>query len=129
MKRSYIMGLALIIFSSTACIAQNTPGCGTPPECYAKAAAMLNDATKQIGTLQDKVATLEQKIADQKVLIDVLKQVDIPRIQKEIENPAAQVGMYSCQKPIHFPIELKQAAQLQREADGRGWPRLAWCRP
>jgi hypothetical protein len=26
-----------------------------------------------------------------------------------------------------LPIELKQAAQLQREADGRGWPRLAWC--
>jgi hypothetical protein len=29
----------------------------------------------------------------------------------------------------NFPIELKQAAQLQREADGRGWPRRAWCRP
>jgi hypothetical protein len=28
-----------------------------------------------------------------------------------------------------FPIELKQAAQLQREAAGRGWPRLSWCRP
>ena len=28
-----------------------------------------------------------------------------------------------------FPIKLKQAAQLQREADGRGWPRLACCRP
>jgi hypothetical protein len=26
-----------------------------------------------------------------------------------------------------FPIELNQVAQLQREADERGGPRLAWC--
>jgi hypothetical protein len=28
-----------------------------------------------------------------------------------------------------FPIKLKQAVQLQREADGCDWPRPAWCRP
>jgi hypothetical protein len=31
--------------------------------------------------------------------------------------------------PVRFPIKLKQVAHLQREADGRGWPRLACCRP
>jgi hypothetical protein len=30
---------------------------------------------------------------------------------------------------IDFPIELKQAVQLEREADGRGWLRLAICQP
>src|SRR5438477_6860058 len=28
-----------------------------------------------------------------------------------------------------LPIKLKQAVQPQREAAGRGWRRLAWCRP
>ena len=28
-------------------------------------------------------------------------------------------------KLVGFPIKLKQVAQLQREADGRDWPRLA----
>jgi hypothetical protein len=29
----------------------------------------------------------------------------------------------------YIPIKLKQAVQLQREADGRAWRRLAWRRP
>jgi peptide/nickel transport system substrate-binding protein len=33
------------------------------------------------------------------------------------------------QQSADLPIKLKQAVQLQREADGRGWRRLAWCRP
>ena len=43
-------------------------------------------------------------------------------------------GAYTINLEAHFiqlrklfdvPIELKQAVQLQREADGRGWRRLA----
>jgi hypothetical protein len=49
-------------------------GCGTPPECYAKAAAMLNNATRQIGPLQEKVQKQQDEISTLTAAVHVLQQ-------------------------------------------------------
>ena len=57
MKDFFVLSALSAIVPTTA-FGQDQ-GCGTPPECYAKAAAMLNNATKQIGPLQDEISRLK----------------------------------------------------------------------
>jgi hypothetical protein len=46
-------------------------------------------------------------------------------VSDDLRKIALVVGNSGYENITHVPIKLKQAVQLQREADGRGWRRLA----
>jgi hypothetical protein len=70
--------------------------------------------------LDDEIENAKQHESFKQMLLRLL---DDPQIQEKIGSFLRRSGL------ARFPIELTQAAQLQRAADGRGWPRLARCRP
>jgi hypothetical protein len=99
MKIKYIP-LVILAMVPTPGIAQDQ-GCGTPPQCYAKAAAMLNNAVKQIGPMQDEIGRLENIVSRQGALINALQsrlhslEDDVTAIKN---MPTPQVGVMPCYK-------------------------------
>lgn len=98
MKLRFFTGMMCLIVSSTVATAQDVQGCGTPAECYVKAAAGLNNAVKTIENLQTQIDKLKRANEQQQQSIDTMVNTSIPALTAQVKTPSAQVGLIECNK-------------------------------